>query len=186
MVKDLSIEDLYFNWMASLAIPNIVERDNYQSLLISLYGKKFNFTIPLDKNRLVDGIDLRYRFGYENGFSNDQIGRYIDTRECSMLEMMVALALRCEEHIMDDPDIGNQLSNWFSEMIISLKLKDMTNRNFDDRWVEYRLDCLLNHEYEPNGDGGLFTIRNPRQDLRTVEIWYQMCWYVDAILKEGQ
>ena len=170
--------------MASLAIPDVRKRDSYEKLLVSLNDTKFYFTIPLDENRYIDGVQLRYRFAYENGIPNDVVSQNLDNKECSMLEMMVALALRGEEHIMYDPDIGNQLSSWFSEMVKSLKLEEMTNRNFDQRWVEYRLDSLLNHEYESNGSGGLFTINNPRQDMRTVEIWYQMCWYLDAILKE--
>jgi len=185
MMISEQINNLYFNWMASLAIPDVRKRDDYSLLLVSLNDTKFYFTIPLDENRYIDGIDLRYRFGYENNISREDISRYLNIRECSLLEMMVALALKCEDTIMYDPDIGNQLSNWFSEMIKSLKLEDMVNNNFDSEWVQYRFDCLLNHEYEPNGSGGLFTINNPRQDMRTVEIWYQMCWYLDALLKEG-
>ena len=100
-----------------------------------------------------------------------------------MLEMMVALALRGEENIMDDPDMGNQISSWFMEMIESLKLLEMTNNNYDQQWVEFRIDSLLNHEYESNGEGGLFTVLSPRKDMRLVEIWYQMMWYLNAVLE---
>jgi hypothetical protein len=186
MSNNEEIKNLYFSWMASLAIVSPTERSDYSHLLNALYDTKFYFTIPLDENRYVDGLDLRYRFGYSHNISKEQIMDTLDTRECSMLEMMVALALRCEEHIMYDPDLENQLSNWFSDMLQSLKLENMTNNNFDIDWVTYRLDCLLKHEYEPNGSGGLFTIRNPRQDLRKVEIWYQMCWYLDTILNSNK
>lgn len=184
MMVNNSIKNLYFNWMAALAIPDVRERDGYERLLVALNDTRFYFTIPLDENRLIDGVQLRYRFAYENGISNDIVSNELGNNECSMLEMMVALALRGEEHIMYDPDLGNQLSSWFSEMLRSLKIDTMTNQNFDQQWIDYRLDSLLNHEYEPNGSGGLFTINNPRQDMRKVEIWYQMCWYLDAILKE--
>lgn len=38
------------------------------------------------------------------------------------LEMIIALAIRLEEHIMDDPDIGNRTGQWFWDMIVSLGL----------------------------------------------------------------
>lgn len=178
------LNNLYFDWMASLAIPDTRKRKLYSKLLQHLHNSVFYFTLPLDENRYADGLDLRYRFGWEHGYSNDVIGRTIDTRETTMLEMMVALALRGEERIMSDNEFGNRMSNWFMEMIESLKLKHMTDLYFNPHWVDSRIDDLLNHDYAPDGEGGLFTVKNPRQDMRTVDIWYQMCWYMDSILKE--
>ena len=40
----------------------------------------------------------------------------------------------------------------------------------------------MNRTYSPDGDGGLFTVRNCDRDLRNVEIWIQMCWYLDTIV----
>lgn len=165
-------------------MPDINTRKKFSKLLKSLHTLKFYFTIPLDENRKVDGLKLRCRFGYENNIDKNVISSSLDSKECSMLEMMVALALRGEEHIMSDPDIGDRLDSWFFEMLKSLKLHQMTNDIFDYDWVESRIDILLKHEYEPNGHGGLFTLSNPRADMRKAEIWYQMCWYLDAILKE--
>ncbi len=135
--------------MAALAIPNKKQRDQYENLLNALNDSMFRFTIPLDKNRQVDGMELRYRFGNENDISNEEIKRSLDNRECSMLEMMVALALRGDEQIMYDADLGSRISTWFAEMLKSLKLDEMENRYFDQRLFDYRIDCLLNHEYEP-------------------------------------
>ena len=39
----------------------------------------------------------------------------------------------------------------------------------------------MNREYEPNGKGGLFTIRGCEEDLTEVEIWYQLNWYLNTI-----
>lgn len=50
------------------------------------------------------------------------IASYLDNRPCSVLEMIIALAIRLEEHIMDDPDIGNRTGQWFWDMIVSLGL----------------------------------------------------------------
>lgn len=176
------VKDLYFEWMTNLVMPNGRKQSEYSELLNALNNLIFYFTIPLDENRAVDGAQLRYRFGETYSIETYIIQNELDNKECSMLEMMVALALRGEENIMDDPDMGNQISSWFMEMIESLKLIEMTNENYDQQWVEFRIDSLLNHEYEPNGDGGLFTVNNPRKDMRYVEIWYQMMWYLNTIL----
>lgn len=177
-----SIKNLYFEWMTKIAISDERLRNEYSNLLEALNNITFYFTIPLDENRAVDGADLRYRFGNELNINTEDIQHHIDNRECSMLEMMVALAVRGEEHIMEDSDIGNQTTCWFMDMLTSLKLTDTTNNNFDIRWVEYCIDRLLNHDYESNGEGGLFTVQNPRQDMRHVDIWYQMMWYLNAVL----
>ena len=96
--------------------------------------------------------------------------------------MMIALAIRCEEHIMDDPDIGNRTGQWFWNMIVNLGLGSMTDAKFDENYTNMVIERFLNREYERNGDGGLFTVKHSRRDLRTVEIWYQMCWYLDEIV----
>ena len=53
----------------------------------------------------------------------------------------------------------------------------MDDIRFDERYVDEVIDIFLNREYAENGEGGLFTV-NGYEDMRTVEIWYQMCWYL--------
>jgi hypothetical protein len=155
---------------------------SYRQLLSYLHSVDFDYTIPMDGNRAEDGVDLRYRFGYEYDYDGPIIANYLDDRPCSVLEMLVALAIRCEEHIMDDPDIGNRTGKWFWDMIMNLGLHAMDDTRFDKIYVEGIVYRFLDREYGRNGEGGLFTIPNCRRDLRTVEIWYQMCWYLDDII----
>ena len=81
-------------------------RDRYKILLCQLHGIIFYNLIDMDADRAEDGINLRYRFGYENGYESAMIASCLDNRPCSVLEMMVALAIKIEEQIMDDPDNG--------------------------------------------------------------------------------
>jgi hypothetical protein len=94
--------------------------------------------------------------------------------------MMVALAISCED-FMDDPQKGDRTGQWFWGMIVSLGLGSMTDDRFDGKYVEQTIYRFLSHDYEPNGQGSLFTIYSCKQDLRYVEIWRQMCWYLDSI-----
>lgn len=174
----------YFSWMCQL----VCDRKrysrglSYRKLLRFLYNVDFSYTIDLDGNREADGIDLRYRFGYEDSYDDAIIATLLDDRPCSVLEMMIALAIRCEEHIMDDPDAGNRTGQWFWNMIVNLGLGSMTDDKFDEDCVGEVIDRFLNREYKRDGEGGLFTIKHCKYDLRDVEIWYQMCWYLDEIL----
>lgn len=172
----------YFEWIYQLVCKD-TKGLSYRKLLCKLYDTPFNYTIAMDGNRAEDGVDLRYRFGYECGFANSAVADYLDNKDCSVLEMMVALAIRCEEHIMDNPDIGDRTGKWFLDMIVNLGLEKMTDDRFDKRYVERILHRFLNREYGRNGDGGLFTVHHSRIDMRSVEIWYQAMWYLDEVLK---
>lgn len=100
----------------------------------------------------------------------------------SLEEMLIALAFRCEEHIMSDPEVGNRMGQWFWSMIVSLGLSHMTDQFFDLENVNNVIFRFMEHQYDRNGNGGLFTIDDCKYDLRTVEIWWQMNWYLDSIL----
>lgn len=176
------LKEMYFDWMCRL----LDDGGRYSSMVYSrllryLHSVSFQYSIPMDENREVDGFELRYRFARENNLSEVEVASCLDTRPCSMLEMMVALAIRMEEHIMEDLDIGDRTGEWFWEMIVSLGLDSMTNTRFEwDRVIE-ATNRFLNREYTRDGEGGLFTVHNSRQDMRSLDIWYQMCAYIESI-----
>lgn len=175
----------YFNWLYDIVCHDrFSDEVSYRRLLSYLYYMNFRYTIERDENRACDGVDLRLRYyDYVHNSGGDVfwIERYLDGRPCNVLEMMVALAIRCEEDIMDDPRIGDRTSQWFWEMIVNLGVGSMTDDRFDERYVEEVIETFLNRKYEPDGRGGLFTVRNCDTDLRKVEIWYQLCWYLNSI-----
>ena len=182
-MTEIELNNEYFEWMCQLVCNERYSRRlSYQKLLRHLHNIDFQYMLPMDGNRAEDGIDLRYRFGYEKEYEGPMIASYLDNRPCSVLEMLIALAFRCEEHIMDDPDIGNRTGQWFWNMISNLGLSSLNDTRFDSGYLNRVITRFLNREYERNGEGGLFTVKNCKHDLRTVEIWYQMCWYLDDIL----
>ena len=173
----------YFEWMCDLVCDEEnLEKVTYHQLMRRLHEIDFEYTIAMDGNRAADGTDLRYRFAYEKSYSGPIIAAYLDDRPCSVLEMMIALSIRCEEHIMYDPDEGNRTGQWFWNMVVSLGLGGMTDEKFNPKYVDMVIHRFLARNYKPNGEGGLFTVHNTRRDLRTIEIWYQMCAYLDEIV----
>lgn len=171
------IENEYFEWLYNLVCENrCSEASSFRKLLMYLHGVEFIFSIPMDENRAINGVELRWRYICEQGYPRD----ILDDLDgpCSVLEMMIALCFKCED-FMDDPDIGDRFTQWFWHMIVSLGLGPMDDRSFNKNKVGAIIDRFLSRNYEPDGRGGLFTIRNCDSDLRQVEIWRQMCWYLD-------
>lgn len=176
----------YFNWLTSIVCEQrFANGVSFDKLLSQLHDIEFRYIIPKDENRAEDGVDLRYRFALTYGHEHevDQVLYYLDYvgGSCSVLEMMIALAIRCEENIMDDPRLGDRRSQWFWDMVVNLGLGGMTDDRYDDAYVDEVVSRFLDREYKPNGEGGLFTINNCKYDLRDVEIWYQLNWYLDNI-----
>lgn len=176
------IKQEYFEWLTDLVCNNqYSEQVSYRELLTRLHKVEFSYVIQSDANRADDGLNLRYRFALEHGYEDcDELILYYLRGSCSVLEMMIALAHRCE-NIMDDPDYGDRTRQWFWGMIVNLGLGAMTDDRIDHVKVQNIIGRFLTRDYEPNGKGGLFTIRNTEYDLRDVEIWKQMCWYLDNI-----
>lgn len=170
------VKEEYFQWLC-----HFVCDDNwasYHKLMRRLHEIDFEYILAMDGNRAEDGMDLRYRFAYEFGYPGSMIASYLDDRPCSVLEMMIALAIRCEEQIMEDEDIGDRTGQWFWNMIVSLGLGRMIDAKYDRKEVDYVIDRFLKRRYDRDGKGGLFTVKNPDRDMRGVDIWYQMCFYL--------
>lgn len=170
-------EELYLEWLYDIVCGDLFSDSiSYERLLSYLGHREFTVIIPNDINRAKDGVDLRLRYHLVTGnYTNND-------KPCSVLEMMIALAIRCEETIMDNPAYGDRTAQWFWSMIKNLGLFSMTDDRFDVIRISSIIDRFLDREYEPNGEGGLFRIPNCEYDLRKVEIWYQLCWYLDRFV----
>ena len=172
----------YFEWLSDLVCEKRYSKQvSYDLLLEHLHSTEFRYSIPNDYNRAHNGIALRYSFALSHGYDDEYVTDVL-RGPCSVLEMMIAVAIYCEEHIMDDPRYGNRTGQWFWGMIVNLGLGAMIDRRFDSQYVDDVLNRFLDREYEPDGRGGLFTIHNSPRDLRDVEIFTQMCWHLDNII----
>ena len=175
----MNITHDYVEWLCKKVCgKRFSKKTTYRKLLLFLHSVEFVYLMQNDDVRAKNGTDLRWAYSWETGVNYDEVERYLDA-PCSVLEMMIALSISSEE-IMDDPQIGDRTGQWFWNMIVNLGLGSMTDDRFDEEYAEEVILRFLNREYEPNGKGGLFTV-NGCGDLRKVEIWYQLCWYLDTI-----
>ena len=174
----------YFNWLIDLTNTwcwkNSNEKDDYYLLLEYLYDRQFVWTMMMDGNRAQDGVETRLRFVEQSDeYDYRDVYLYL-THPCNVLEMMAALASRCEDHIMGDPSQTDNTGKWFWEMITNMHLDKMTDRYFDEQRVDEIVTNMLDRNYAKNGDGGLFKIHDDK-DMRYVDIWCQLNWYLNEV-----
>lgn len=174
---DDQVKNKYFEWLYNYVCKGRVNNSiSYKKLFTLLHDIEFTFYVRNDVNRARDGVDLRYRFAI---IMDDERVMDILDGPCSVLEMIVALAIRCEETIMDDTRYGDRTSQWFWNMLSNLGISYMTDDKFDKKVVIEKVYDFLERRYGPDGKGGLFYIKGCTDDLRDVEIWTQLCWYLD-------
>jgi len=162
----------YLDWLSEIAIPDVEQRDMYQKLLLALYSEDFYWSVKNDGNRAGDGENLRREFENETGYECEKEG------PCSVLEVLVALAMDCEKNIMYDPDEGDRTGIWFWEMIENLGLSELDDWCFDIEYFDLVMRRFLDRRYTHDGVGGPFVIRGFRGDLRRIELWYQLNYYM--------
>lgn len=187
-MSNTELKERYFDWLC-FQVGDCYPHAGYtyHKLLRLLFEIEFTFIMPMDKDRAYDGVDLRFDFGYAISESDSMHIRNEDAQDvfrsmgddpCSVLEMMVALAIKCESFMSDD-DIGDRIGQWFWDMIVNLGLQSMDDSNYNERYIRRIVDRFLRRQYESNGKGGLFYIDKCYYDLKHSEIWYQMMWYLD-------
>lgn len=160
----------YEEWLYSL-----IELGNnlseYGQLLLYLSGKAFTWTVKKDADRAAHGYELRRSFSDYFYVQEDfWVGKMPEP--CSILEMMIALAMKCDD-IIYDPKFGNRTPEWFWMMIDNLGLSGMDRLNFDKDYCDEIIERFLKRRYLRDGRGGLFRTRYSQIDMRKSEIWYQ-------------
>lgn len=172
------IKELYFNWLydiMNLKYSRESTVTSFESLFRCLHSIPFRWTYRMDENRAADGIGLRKEFYRETGYVDEE---QLDG-PCSVLEMMIALALRCENQIMDNPLYGDRSRFWFWVMVRNLGLGGQTDDMFNEKTVIDAVNKFLDHNYDRDGEGSLFYVRNTQKDHRKMEIWAQMSDYLN-------
>ncbi len=181
MSKNKELRTEYFHWLVSITgIAPDNSESSYHLLLKKLHERDFYSIVPNDDNRGEDGKKLRKEFADEANYHVDTILDMLES-PCSMLEMMIALSIRCQE-IMSDLDDNFTVSKWFWEMISNVGLIEMDDDHYVDMGGsdEFRkiIDIILDRKYDKNGNGGLFPLKYPGKNQRKQELVYQMNAYL--------
>lgn len=177
----MSLIDEYYTWLFSLVDGNEEEYKDYKLMFRYLCSYKFFSSHPMDDNRAMDGAHLRNRFAEECGYSylevNDVMNGY-----CSVAEMLIALAMRIDSEVVGNQIKGNRQADWFWRMVKNLRLYPEFKGYLNPSQV-MKIDSILwtwlSRNFDEDGFGSIFPLRNPPGNERDTEIWYQMQAWVN-------
>lgn len=165
-----TLDDLYLDWLYNQVLVKAQRGASYWKLLRQLHQIEFRWFVPNDGNRAEDGLDLRKEWRDQVDISVDRDWMELG---CSFLEILVVLARRMEF------DGGETPQHWFWHLLENLEFNNCHDGSgYSRRYVLHRVKIVMDREYEPNGAGGLFPLREPSKDQREVELWYQMSEYL--------
>jgi len=172
---DEPIEEAYFNWLYAkvLRTQGRTPSTSYRSLIFGIHAVPFQWLVTGDDNRAADGIDLRYVFLNELRIPAEEEQDWLEL-ECSVLEMLIALADRCAfQTALSSKD-------WIWIFLDNLGLSHISESSY----TEYQDDIypvisgFVHREYDRNGRGGIFPLSHGSKDQRRVELWYQFSEYL--------
>ena len=173
----------YFDWLV-FKVTNEEDRNEYSQLLDILYKTPFTALLERDSNRVSEVRGMREDFKDEADFMGEEF-EPIDI-PVSLLEVMVVLSCGAESIMQGFDDIDNR--RWFAAMLQNSGLVFYNNDNFDEREVNKICYRIIFREYGFHGEGGLFYIPNlPERldcDLKDVELWQQLMWYISFVFEE--
>lgn len=184
----MGIEEEYLEYLKNLVhADDNGEYYNYSNLIDRLWKTEYSPFMADDSNRRSDGISYRFTFAYNCGHSYDDIyNSVLNDKECSILEMMIALAARMEDQYLSNW-IEDRTYIWFWRMIDSLGLKEYDDWSWNpydyNSDVDDVLERFMSGRYNPNGKGGLFTIWDITYDCRLNDIWSQAMKWIHENMK---
>ena len=165
----------YYDWLMDI----IKGPDRYSRVLKDLWDIEFYSIVPNDDNRAADGVELRYYF-------EDYTGEHCDKRgACTVLEMMIGLAMRMEDDFLYDVTYGDRTYQWFWDMFYCLGLSEFDDFKYDYLAVrDIVFDFLDRAIVDEGGRRSVRTLFPAPTGQRSIiewndmEIWWQMNKYI--------
>lgn len=167
-----TLDDRYLTWLyGQVAVVRTRKSSRtFWDLFRQLFSTEFVWIVPNDDNRAEDGRELRCEWATDTG---TEVDRNWLSLGCSFLELLIGLSRRLAFETDGDA------ANWFWQLIDNLGLLGCHDRsNFKSEDVEEATARVIWRTYQSDGNGGLFPLRQTRNDQRQVEIWYQLSEYL--------
>lgn len=152
-----------------------IDRIEYTPLMLYLNTLPFEYVIDMDENRAVDGIMiLREPYFDDKGMACPEI-------DCTVLEMLAALAIRLDNEYVGEPN-NPAPGGIFWEFLINLGLVGagkFIGPDPDRRKIDDILEKWMSRNFDYDGNGSIFPVENASRDQRTIEIWDQKNEYMN-------
>lgn len=167
------LENLYFNWLCAkvLQVRHPTPSLSFDILFRTLHNLEFVWLLSGDDNRAEDGKELRREFLIMGDIPDDVEWR--TQVPCSVFEMLIGFSTRA------DKNTGTPAKQWFWEFLTNLGLAEVSDASgVEPLEIEDTIERFLWRTYGPEGDGGLFPLRDPQRDQTELEILDQFCDYL--------
>ena len=169
----------YNQWLLEKIHGYDVRYADYSRLLDKLFYIPYrykSYETGTDKDRYRDGMALRQNYSETTG------DFYISgwNKECSVLEMLIALAIKIDWGLMGIPN-EDKAYWWFWLMLRNLGLQRMDNDRFDEFYISQTIEGWLDRDISYNGKGGIFPLRFADTDQRYESTWKQMNNYIQEM-----
>jgi hypothetical protein len=128
----------------------------------------FRALVQEDANRVADVINMRRMWCEAVGFDIHAL----DDKPCSLLEVMLILSETLSYMLYGSTKDSSE-ERWFNEMCQNLGILGA-----DESTIRERAERMVARGYDENGNGGLFPLKNPKEDQRKVEVWMQLNAYI--------
>lgn len=167
----------YLRWLEIQLRDEYCDPDkSYWDLLNLMFDTPFIWIedIPLDENRMVDGLDLRVEFARESRLQPRTMNRL---GPGSFLEVVIGLSRRLAFNA------GGEAPGWAWQLLCNLEL----HRMFDpltpskQRKAEQIMQVAMKRTYLPDGRGGFFPLAWPDEDQTAIELWYQLHAFITEL-----
>lgn len=179
MVFSADDYDGYFLWLCGLVNADMTR---YSELLFRLHDMDFLWILDQDESREAEGLMLREEY-LRLTYGEEDWVMLMDKR-CSVLEALIPLARRMSDALTED-NSGDTTRVWFWEFIKNLGLKTYSNirleyEDGEDDLIDIQMIVhrWLNREFDWDGEGSIFPLKNSAHDQRERTIIYQMYDYI--------
>ncbi len=175
-----TLKQSYFDWLYKQVDGH---KRSYRQLCAELNKKKFRWSVHNDDNRCEDGLNLRRQFVEDLDEGHLEV-QYFLKGDCTIFEMLIALAQRMNFLTDDLKSQEDTTPRWFHELIQNLCLSQFTDSvelsAMDSVKIDGILENFMDRTYGYDGSGGLFPLkRRPRKDQAQIEIWEQLMLYLN-------
>ena len=167
----------YLDWLWDIVSYEKDHTEYYEAFRL-LYDIPYRYVMAWDAHRISDGNKMREQFIYDRKYARSRIEQLKTDYDISVLEVIIGMIIRAVE-MWGEGDLEAEVEDIFWDCLDNLGILDYDILDPNER--ECALACIddfLDRKYRPNGAGGLFYIPKPAEDLRKVELWMQLSWYM--------
>ena len=185
MIINDKLSQAYYEW---LVYDILNSRPNWFPILKVLHSRDYIPMLIMDDSRAKDGINLRdiYMSRVSGSYAVQQGCNPWGDTPCSMLEMMIAFAMRIKEEFYSEYDQITDMNTVIFSMFLSSMGIDTETITEDE--LNNIIDIFICRQYDPSGKGSLFNLSGKTMDIdwRQPPIWNQMLAWVSTthILEE--